>query len=69
MVGQLILEFFYLNILKIVSVKTEFTLSKEIPAVDSTLLRADTLLDCVSPNDDGLESPNLSNKFIFNNLG
>ena len=67
--GQLVLELFYLSILKIVTVKTEFTLSKELPNSDSQILKSDTLLNNLFPNDEGNESPNLSNKFLFNNLG
>ena len=35
----------------------------------STSLRTENMFNCLYPGDDGLESPNPANKFLFNNTG
>jgi hypothetical protein len=64
------LEFFYLNYLKIVAVKIESsTLPKDTTSDTSALLRLDTMFHCLYPGDNGVESPNLANKYLFSNAG
>ncbi len=69
--GALTLEFFYLNYLKIVAVRFEFNYVQKDTANlnESIMLRPDTIFHCLYPGDNGVESPNLSNKYLFSNTG
>jgi len=66
--GQIILNFYYLNILKIVTLKPDVKLEKEIPFTDNAVLRGETLFSSLFKGDTGEETPNISNKVIFNCL-
>lgn len=66
--GELSLEFFYLNYLKIVAVKIETNYENE-HFNDSSMLKIENMFSNLYPKDNGLESPNLANKFLFNNTG
>jgi THO complex subunit 5 len=70
--GQLTIEFFYLTILKIITVKFEMNFSDDQlnfnPNIDS-ILNEQQMFSYLLANDNGLESPNLSNKFLFNYFG
>lgn len=68
-IGELTLEFFYLNYLKIVAVKIETTLQKDTASTDSAIIRPDNMFHCLYPKDTGAESPNLSNNYLFSNTG
>jgi hypothetical protein len=64
------LEFFYLNLLKIVTVKTEIRTTKEISGGgENSLLSSENVFNYLYDKDDGLESPNLANKILLNNMG
>lgn len=67
--GQLSLEFIYLNFLKIVAVKIETSFSKDSMLGDTSMLKAENMFNLLYPNDNGLESPNLANKFLLSNSG
>lgn len=60
--------FFYLSYLKIVAVKIETSFETGTQA-ETPLLRPENMFNYLYPGDNGSESPNLSNKFLFNNTG
>lgn len=68
--GQIILNLNYFNFLKIVTVKSELLFEKDnFNSSENSLLRSDSIFDCLYENDRGRESPNLSNKFLFSSIG
>jgi len=67
--GELSLEFFYLHYLKIVAAKIETNYEKENFNDGSSMLKNENMFNNLYPRDNGLESPNLANKFLFNNTG
>ena len=67
--GQFEVEFFYLSILKIVTVKVSLRLSKDLPIVENSILRGESVFSCLYEDDTGLESPNWANKILLNNMG
>lgn len=67
--GQFEIEFFYLSVLKIVSVKVDVKLVKELQLGDNSLLRSDSMFHCLYQDDTGQESPNCANRILLNNMG
>ena len=66
--GELGMCFSYLSYLKIVAVKMEASFEVGAQA-ETPLLRPESMFNYLYPGDNGSESPNLSNKFLFSNTG
>ncbi len=67
--GQFELEFYYLSILKIIAVKIDVKLVKELNITDNSILKSDNMFNCLYEGDTGQESPNWANKILLNNMG